>query len=251
MTSNRPAATGRLPFPRSRLAGEGRAAGGAGGGERAESNALPVHIGSHQTSRRTPALRFLAGLLLIPLAGLAACSSSPPPRLILLNNDVAVPAAPATAQRPVLVVRTAALPEYLDHRHILYRSSDSELKHFSDVEWAERLKVSVTRWLARQLAAELPQYEVEAFTTGDEMPPAVSLNLELQSFEPDAAAGGAPVLRLRGAWHLSGQAGADGDLTADVPMGALDPAATVAAMRTALQQNARTIAARVGALPAH
>jgi uncharacterized protein len=189
-----------------------------------------------------------AAMVATLLAGLAACSSSPPPRLILLSNDVAVPAAPA-AQRPVLVVRTATLPEYLDRHRLVYRSADAELKRFPDVEWAERLKVSVTRWLTRQLAAELPQYEVEAFTSADDVPPALSLNLELQSFEPDAAAAGAPVLRLRGAWHLSGQATADGDLNADVTMSALDPAATVTAMRTALEQNARSIAARVGALP--
>lgn len=190
-----------------------------------------------------------AAVAAVLLAGLAACAASPPPRLILLSNDVAVPVAAAAAQRPVLVVRTASLPEYLDRHSIVYRSSDAELKRFADVEWAERLKVSVTRWLTRQLAAELPQYEVEAFTTSDETPPALSLNLELQSFEPDASSG-APVLRLRGAWHLSGKAGADGDLAADVPMSALDPGATVAAMRTALEQNARNIGARIGALPA-
>ncbi len=52
-------------------------------------------------------------------------------------------------QRPVLVVRTVSMPEYLDRRAIIYRSSDSELKRFPDVVWAERPGESVTRWMAR------------------------------------------------------------------------------------------------------
>jgi uncharacterized protein len=186
-----------------------------------------------------------AALLLL----LGACSSGPPPRLILLSND-AVPAAPAAAMRPLLVVRTVALPEYLDRHAIVYRSSDAELQRFHDAEWAERLRTSVTRWVAQQLAADLPQYEVQAFTSDDERPMALALNLELQRFEPDASAGGTPVLHLRGTWHLSGQWHADGDLTADAPMGALDPAATVAAMRSALLSASSAIAEQVKQAPA-
>lgn len=180
---------------------------------------------------------------------LGACAGAPPPRLMLLSNDVAVPPASAMMQRPILVVRTVTMPEYLDRRSILYRSADAELKRFPDQVWAERLGESVTRWMALQLAADLPAYEVEAFGAASEKSPALALNMELQSFEPDAAAGGAAMLRLRGAWHLAGGAVTDGRLSADVPMATLDAATTVAAMRTALKQASDGIAAQVRQMP--
>lgn len=185
------------------------------------------------------------GTALALSALLAACAGAPPPRLMLLSNDVAVPPASAMMQRPMLVVRTVTVPEYLDRRSILYRSADAELKRFPDQVWAERLGESVTRWMALQLAADLLAYEVEAFGAASEKAPTLALNMELQSFEPDVSAGGGAVLRLRGTWHLAGGAVTDGRLSADVPMATLDAAATVAAMRTALKQASDGIVAQV------
>lgn len=194
---------------------------------------------------RRPLRRLGAGASLVLLALLGACATAPQ-RLMLLSNDVVVPPAPAAVQRPMLVVRTVAMPEYLDRRSIIYRSSDSELKRFPEQVWAERLGESVTRWMALQLAADLPGYEVEAFGAASEKSPALALNMELQSFEPDAASG---VLHLRGSWHLAGASVTDGRLSADVPMGTLDAAATVAAMRTALMQASDGIAAQIRQMP--
>ena len=189
--------------------------------------------------------RLRGAACLAVLALLAGCSAGPPPRLILLSNDTALAPATQPTQRPVLVVRTVAVPEYLDRRSILYRSSDAELKRFPDVVWAERLGESLTRWIALQLAADLPGYEVQAFTTDSEKSPALALNIELQSFEPDAVSGTAATLRLRGDWHLSGAVMMDGRLAADAPMGALDAPSTVAAMRAALAQASDGIAQQV------
>jgi uncharacterized lipoprotein YmbA len=175
------------------------------------------------------------------LTGLAACAAAPPPRMMLLSNDTAVPPVPAAVQRPILVVRTAVLPEYLDRRAMLYRSAGSELQRFPDTIWAERLTESVTRWIAQQLAVDAPGYDVEAFTTSGSSRPALELHLELESFEP--AEGPPPSLRLRGQWRLSGQSAGEGVVAADVPMGALEPAVAVAAMRTALAVVASNIAA--------
>ena len=192
--------------------------------------------------------RLCSGTCLAVLALLAGCSAGPPPRLMLLSNDVALPPA-QQMQRPLLVVRTVSVAEYLDRRAIIYRSSDAELKRFPDVIWAERLGESLTRWMALQLAADLPGYEVQAFTTDSEKSPSLALNIELQSFEPDALPGAATVLRLRGDWHLSGSSAMDGRLAADVPMGTLDAPSTVAAMRAALTQAGDGIAQQLRQLP--
>ncbi len=193
---------------------------------------------------RRPIRRLWAGTSLVLLALLTACATAPP-RLMLLSNDIVVPPAAAAMQRPMLVVRTVAIPEYLDRRSIIYRSSDSELKRFPEQVWAERLGESVTRWMALQLAADLPGYEVQAFGAASEKAPALALNMELQSFEPDGTAGGAAMLHLRGSWHLAGSSVTDGRIAADVPMSTLDAAATVAAMRTALLQASDGIAAQI------
>ena len=115
--------------------------------------------------------------------------------------------------------------------------------------WAERLGESLTRWIALQLAADLPGYEVRPFTTDSEKSPGMTLNIELQSFEPDALPGAATVLRLRGNWHLSGNTMMDGRLAADAPMGTLDAPSTVAAMRAALTQVSAGIAQQVQQMP--
>ena len=230
------AAAGCLPTSLARAAGEGGTAGGAGGGVRGAANRHPLH---HLRNR----------VCLAVLTLLAGCSAGPPPRMILLSNDVALPPATQQMQRPVLVVRTVSMPEYLDRRAIIYRSSDAELKRFPDVVWAERPGESVTRWVALQLAAELPGYEVQAFTTDSEKSPALALNIELQSFEPDAMPETATVLRLRGDWHLSGIAMMDGRLAADAPMGTVDAPSTVVAMRAALTQACDAIAEQIRRLP--
>ncbi len=189
----------------------------------------------------------VAALALLPVL---ACCAAPQPRLFLLSNNVALPPPPATATaRPLLVVRTVVLPEYLDRRAVIYRSSDAELKRFDDVIWAERPGESVTRWVAQQLAADLPDYAVEAFTVHGDKSPGLALNIDLQSFEPDASAGPGAALHLRGNWHLSGEASADGQLSADVAMSTLDPPATVAAMRSALTVAIDGVAARIHQLP--
>lgn len=188
-----------------------------------------------------PSLSRAAALLALLLTACAA----PEPRLVLLSNSVAIPAPPpgATA-RPLLVVRTVALPEYLDRRAVIYRSSAAELTRFENVIWAERPGESVTRWIALQLAADLPGYQVESFTVNGDRSPGLVLNIDLQSFEPDATVSPA-ILRLRGNWHLSGTAAADGPLSADVPMASLDAPATVTAMRSALTQAVDGLAGKV------
>jgi uncharacterized lipoprotein YmbA len=197
-------------------------------------------------------LRTACALGLLTLLG--ACSSGPAPRLMLLGGDVApgsytAGTAAGTAQRQLLVVRTVTMPEYLDRRAMLYRSSDAELKRFPDAVWAERPGESVTRLLGEQLAAGLPGWDVRSFTTAGETPPALALNVMLESFEPGPADGGGYALRLRGAWNLSGSIKADGRISADVPMSTLDATSTVAAMRTALKQAAAGIAAQVQQAP--
>lgn len=178
---------------------------------------------------------------------LAACASVPPPRLILLTNDEARPTVAGTT-RPLLAVRGVQLPEYLLRSAVVYRASDAELARFPDAEWAERLNVAVTRWIAQQLAAELPQYDVHAY--GGAAAPALALEVTLTRFEAVAP----QTFQLRGDWRLArpgaGEPVAEAGLSADVPLSALTPEGVVAAMNTALKQASQSIAERLRALQA-
>jgi uncharacterized lipoprotein YmbA len=178
---------------------------------------------------------------------LTGCAAAPPPRLILLTNDLAAPPAAVGAARPLLAVRSVQLPEYLLRAAVVYRSASAELARFPDAVWAERLNVAVTRWIAQQLAADLPQYEVRAY--GGTTTPAAALEVTLYRFEALAP----QTFQLRGDWRLVplsvATAPAGGTLAVDVPLSAVTPEAVVVAMNAALEQATRSIAEHLRALP--
>jgi uncharacterized lipoprotein YmbA len=188
------------------------------------------------TSLRSRLCMLVAALVVV------GCSSAPPPRLLLLTNDVVVPPAPQAKVRPLLVVRAVRLPEYMDRRALVYQSGEAELKKIPDTVWAERPEVAITRWLALQLAADLPDLEVRAFSAEPAGSAAETLYIELDNFEARALPGTSPELRLRGGWHLNGDRAANGRLNFDVTLGSLEPADVSTAMGTAMRQAAQTIA---------
>jgi uncharacterized lipoprotein YmbA len=180
--------------------------------------------------------------MLVATLVLVGCSSVPPPRLLLLTNDVVVPSAPPAAKRPLLLVRTVRLPEYMDRRAVFYQNGEAELKQVADTAWAERPEIAITRWLALQLAADLPDSEVRAFSAEPAGSALETLYVELDNFEARALPGITPELRLRGGWHLTGDRTANGRLNFDVTLRSFEPADISTAMETALRQAAQSIA---------
>jgi uncharacterized lipoprotein YmbA len=185
-------------------------------------------------SRSNPKL--LAALALALLASACAGPQIAPPRRLLLSYEGPAPA-PAQSElaRPRLVVRAVTVPDYLDRRQLVYRAEAAELRHYEQVEWAERPAKAVTRWLTQALAARRGDYTVLALTTPDGRAPDATLSLSLDAFEP----GRDGVLRLRGSWAYARHAEAaslSGRFDADVPTAATTPEASVAAMQQALQQ---------------
>ncbi|MBL6750055.1 MAG: membrane integrity-associated transporter subunit PqiC [Nevskia sp.] len=161
---------------------------------------------------------------------------------MLLSND-APPAAVVPAARPRLTIRGVRLPDYLDRRAVMYRASSSELKAFPDAVWAERPGPAITRWLAQELAARLPEYDVRSYSSGNV--PGYVLETELACFEAVAPSS----LCLRGTWRIADNAAWGGALDIQAPLAELSPDAAVEAMKSALKDAAGQIAARVRSLP--
>jgi uncharacterized lipoprotein YmbA len=140
----------------------------------------------------TPALRWLAGLLL--LAGLAGCASNPeqPPLLLALppaaastsaapaSATAAAPPQAATARR--LAVRRVVIPEYLVARRVRYRVDASTLAEWPRTFWAERIEIAVTREFAAALRDQLPGWTVCEGTCADQ-PAGLVLRLEISPLD--------------------------------------------------------------------
>ncbi|MDP3856172.1 MAG: PqiC family protein [Stagnimonas sp.] len=179
--------------------------------------------------------RHLSVLLAVLLLSACIAPNVAPPRRLLLAYEGAPPVEMETAAaRPRLVVRAVTVPDYLDHRSLVYRAETVELRQHPQAEWAERPAKSITRWLTQALAAQRPDYAVLAYTTPDGRAPDASLTLSLDAFETGADG----LLRLRGNWAFAEHAEAaalSGRFDADARPSAPTPEATVAAMQQALQ----------------
>jgi uncharacterized lipoprotein YmbA len=130
----------------------------------------------------------------------------------------------------------------MDRRAVFYQNGEAELKQVPDTVWAERPEVAVTRWLALQLAADLPDSEVRAFSADQGGGAAETLYIELDSFEARAVPGTTPELHLRGGWHLTGGRTANGRLNFEMTLSSLDPAGIATGMQSTLRQAAQAIA---------
>lgn len=164
---------------------------------------------------------------------LAACAAAPsPPRQRLLLNYEGPQATASAAQRPQLVVRSVALPDYLDRNAILYRSSSNQLQRYAGAEWAERPSKGITRWIATALAATQPGYLVQAFTTADGRVPELSLSLLLDAAETDAKG----EMQLQGSYVLAstGKTIRSGRLEGSAPLSGSGAEASVLALQKAL-----------------
>ena len=137
--------------------------------------------------------------LAVLLAGTAACSS-PPPKVYTLTTvpGVAIGGRPETAS-----VALVDIPKYLDRPQIVRRSGTVELGLDEFERWGEPLDDMVQRVLADDLTARLPAGSVVTTSrtlSGDE---AVTIELALGRFDPDAD--GTVVLEAQ--WRLRRKSG--------------------------------------------
>lgn len=109
----------------------------------------------------TPRVCLALGLTLSLLSG---CGHRPHGLTLLAlpidqpDTHVAAPttALASTSATGPIVLRRVHIPEYLQSNHVRFRNSAETLSEWPDTRWAERLEVSLTRHLHKQLGSLLP-----------------------------------------------------------------------------------------------
>jgi len=193
--------------------------------------------------RRSLPSAVAAGLIL------AACSVGPPPKTYVLGSTP--PASDTVAPlpgRPVLEVRRALVPDYLDGTDIVSRGPGNLVQPSRTGRWGERLSVGVTHALAAGLSRRLP--DVVITTNPPPEAAACELLLDVQAFEADAEGRVAFV----GQWRVL--AGSSGDTLAGEQASFTEPIAgtgdepLVVAMSAAVDKLAERVAISVRRLGA-
>jgi uncharacterized lipoprotein YmbA len=142
-------------------------------------------------------------LVLVALAGgLGGCLSlkrTPEARFFVLRPLVEATPSPSPGAVSGLVgVLTVILPEHLDRAQVVTWKAPDELRIDEFTRWAEPLDVGVTRVLAEDLAALLPDRAVLRYPWPEHAGLRCRVRLELSLF--GAQSGGE--VRLEGRWEL-------------------------------------------------
>jgi uncharacterized lipoprotein YmbA len=203
--------------------------------------------------------RLVAALLLAGLAaGSAGCVSlkrTPEARFFVLRSLAEPPATiPALASADLVGLLPVTVPGYLDRPQIVTWAAPGELRVDEFRRWAEPLDAGVSRTLAENLDALLPEHRLVRWPWPASAPLRWRVRVELQEFGPRT--GGE--LRLEGAFLVLPARGERplGGRPVDLrrrpsPSGgeSTDPSASVEAMSELLLDLAREIAAAIEGLP--
>ncbi len=101
-------------------------------------------------------------LMLLALIGLTGCAGTPATNFYLLSTSQRTTDG-AEPQPIALGVGPVDMPEYLDRPQIVTRSGTGVVHLAEFDQWAEPLRVGVTRVLAEDLATALPTQSVAVF----------------------------------------------------------------------------------------
>lgn len=142
---------------------------------------------------------FLSTALVVTVAVLAGCSTSPTASFYTLGA-VAAPGDAYTTARPVSVVITSVtVPDLVDRPQFVVRMSDNQVKLDEFARWADSVKSQIPRVIAADLAVLLPGARVSAYPPDADAGTPYRVRIEVQRF--DGAPGeGATVEAL---WSVS------------------------------------------------
>lgn len=178
--------------------------------------------------------------ILVVLAALGGCASSPP-----IGWHSLVPAAPAAAAAPstppapaaTLAVGLVTVPDEVDRPQLVVRNAGGAPALLDGERWSEPLKAQLPRALALGLGARMPQWLVVAAPGAAVVAPSWRLVVDVQRFELQRERA-----VLRAVWTLRPGVPRDGAppapqlFEAAVPVASPGAAASVAAMASALDQ---------------
>ena len=147
----------------------------------------------------------------------------------------------------LVAVQTVRLPEYLNQRGIVTRSSDTELRVADDVQWAGSLDDNMTRVIAADLSALLASSRVVTFPVNPSLPVDRVVQVDVARFDANRD----NVVILDAQWLVFADGGRT-FLTTDgrryrVPAADASYSAIVSAMSAATGQLSRDIAASLSA----
>jgi hypothetical protein len=171
---------------------------------------------------------FLSRALVLTVAALAGCSTSPTASFYTLSA-VAAPG-DAYKARPVnVVVTSVTVPELVDRPQFVVRVSDNQVKLDEFARWADLVKSQVPRVIAANLAVLLPGARVSVYPQDtDAAGTPYRVKIELQRF--DGAPGeGATVEALWSVSPPTGRAPMSGHTAVRVPVSGPGYEALVAA----------------------
>lgn len=131
-----------------------------------------------------PAVRFVPPLLLL-VATLNGCGTTPPPNYYLLGADTTTPARAATQRLINIGLGPIEFPAYLDRNEIVVSSGNHRLRTAEYHRWAEPLASNFARILAQNLTADLPQTDVHNYPWRPDVPIDVQVRLNVLKFNAD------------------------------------------------------------------
>jgi len=173
------------------------------------------------------------------------CGTFPLPKVYILGDQ----GRPTTgvkdeADLPHLELKTVTVPDYLDTTDLVRRSSSNEVIASPTGRWAERVSLGITRALASDLAARLPNVVIESRGAYE---PARRLLVDVERFE--IGEDGRCTLTAR--WRITT---ADDKVASNSEQGtfivdaaSMTDAAATSAMTLAIDQLAARIALTAGA----
>jgi len=176
-------------------------------------------------------------LMAFSIAWLLAGCASPNPNLYTLAPS---PGAVHTVAPSVVVVRTIAIPRYMEREEIVRSASADRLVAASNDWWAEPLAAMTRRVLAEDLAQRLPAAKVLAGDGVIGLQPDAEIEVTLEQFDRDP--NGAIILAGFAAIQTKGVPQSLVRLAVTVPAGGRTTGDEVTAMSAALAQAADMIA---------
>ena len=127
----------------------------------------------------------------VVLAGLPACVSlkrTPEARFFVLRSLVEPPSgAPSSAAADLLGVLPVLVPGYLDRPQVVTWAAPGELRIDEFLRWAEPLDAGVSRTLAENLDALLPEHRVIRSPWPSATKLRCRIRVELEQFGPQAS----------------------------------------------------------------
>ena len=138
--------------------------------------------------------------MIVAVAWLAACGTSPPTRYWALSE----PAAPAIEKsgHTLVALGPMMLADYLERPQIVVRARDQRLQVAEYDRWAEMPDRAIARWLARDLDAKLAAATV-VDATMPASPAAYRIRGQIAQWDVDASANAVLVVQ----WEIVGRDG--------------------------------------------